>query len=468
MQYIGKDVLTQGSLLHLDRKKAWAGLRSRAKQGIRKAQRAGIHVVESRDLSLMARVWYDPETLATFLEDNQKLYLGYLGDELVGGIIVTPITPNTLFYHYGGTNERGRAIEANAYLFWHVVEQFEKSEYEYLDIGVSFRPDLQHYFQKYCTRPYPILFRAPAEDIPPVIGLSPFTTSDLDWTEQQAVAINTQLAEYFGAEFTYLPSWSFALQSAFRALRLGKGATIGVWSSVGEKTYVEQLSQMFGDWYVFRTRDLKSQAYLVSHRWGVRCAEVEMLSTESVPLIEDCRDNFYHDGIDQHPGSFGRYAVYDLARWFPMQFGAALVGEFVPDDRVWNEFHCLDVTKRNTVRELLQIHWPRRDEYARLRMDNYRRYDELFTMLGMPGLPLEQVGVPMGYAVRTEEPYGASAVQGRIREFAVQSECDPDDGLIVFPCHQNMGPGHVNYAFGAFRGMVNPCYTYVRKDPEAV
>jgi len=258
LQYIGKDVLTQGSLLHLDRKKAWAGLRSRAKQGIRKAQRAGIKVTESRDLSLMAQVWYDPDTLTPTLEDNQKLYLAYLGDELVGGIIVTPITSNTLFYHYGGTNERGREIEANAYLFWHVVEQFENSEFEFLDVGVSFRPDLQHYFQKYCTQPYPILFRPPPEEVRPGIGLDPFTVVDLDWEEQQVVAINTQLTEYLGAEFTYLPSWPYALQSALRALKLPKEAMVGVWSSIGEDSYVRRLTELFGDRYTFRAREMKA------------------------------------------------------------------------------------------------------------------------------------------------------------------------------------------------------------------
>ncbi len=467
MQYIGKDVLTQGSLLHLNRKKAWAGLRSRAKQGIRKAQRAGIRMVESRDLSLMAKVWYDPDTLAETLDDAQKLYLAYLKDELVGGIIVTPVTPNTLFYHYGGTNEKGRAIEANAYLFWHVVEQFENSEYEYLDVGVSFRPDLQHYFQKYCTQPYPILFRAPPDEVRPKIALSPFTTPDLDWEEQQLVAINTSLSEYFGAEFTYLPSWPYALQSALRALKLPKDAAVGVWSSVGESSYIEGLTRLFGDRFTFCARDMKADAYLVCHRWGVACAEVESLSTENIPLIEDCRDFLYYEPGEQHPGSYGRYAVYDLARWFPMQYGAALVGDYVPDQGVWDEFHCLDVTKRNTVRELLQIHWPRRVEYAAQRRRNWQRFHELFSLLGMRDLPLKAQDVPMGYLLQAEEPYTAKLIHDRVQEFGIQSEFDERDNVLALPCHSSLRKGHIDYVFGAFRGMVNPCYTYVRKDPEA-
>ncbi|MBU1919645.1 GNAT family N-acetyltransferase, partial [bacterium] len=144
MQYIGKDIVTHGSLLHLNRDIAWKELRSRAKQGIRKARKAGIRVEESRDLSQMEKLWYDPETLIKELSEEQTLYLAYLDNELVGGIILTPVTSNTLFYHFGGTNEKGRLIEANAYLFWHAVEQFHDSSFEYLDVGVSYRYELQH------------------------------------------------------------------------------------------------------------------------------------------------------------------------------------------------------------------------------------------------------------------------------------------------------------------------------------
>ncbi|MBM3324323.1 MAG: GNAT family N-acetyltransferase, partial [Calditrichaeota bacterium] len=185
MQYLGKDVLTQGSLLHLNPTAAWQKLRSRAKQGIRKAQRAGVRMVESRDLSLMAKVWFDPDTLTDHLDANQKLYLAYIGEELVGGIIVTPVTSNMLFYHYGGTTEKGRKHEVNAYLFWHIVETFQNGPYEYLDVGVSYREELQHYFQKYCTQPYPILFHAPAPEVRPSLRLHPFSAEHLHWEVPQ-------------------------------------------------------------------------------------------------------------------------------------------------------------------------------------------------------------------------------------------------------------------------------------------
>lgn len=464
MHYIGKDILTSGSLLHLNKKIAWEQLRSRAKQGIRKAQRAGIRCVPSRNLALMRQVWYNPDTLCSTLEPEQTMYLAYVGDQLCGGIIVTPVTANTLFYHYGGTNELGRSIEANSYLFWHVVEQFEQSKFTYLDVGVSFRPALQHYFQKYCTQAYPIIFRAPPESARPRITLNPFTTGDLNLNEQHVVAINTRLFEYFDAEFTYMPAWEFALQSAFRACSAEISATVGVWCSVGTESYLQLLTELFGDRWTFVREDKHADILLVAHRWGKLDQRIEQLALADKPLIEDCRDLLLGSG-PAAGGHAGRYAVFDFARAFPVQYGAALAGEYFSDQHIWNHFHCLDVTKRNALREGLQVHWPLRERYANQRLLHWRALANHFDRIGMSYLPLNGE-FPTAFVLKGEGPYSAEAMQTRLAEFGVNCEADTKENLIAIPCHQQLSLRHIDYIFGAFRGMVNPCYTYVRQDPD--
>jgi len=467
LQYVGKDIVTRGALLHLNRDIAWKKLRSRAKQGIRKAQNAGIRVVESRDLTLMAKLWYDPETLTTSLEQEQKLYLAYVGEELVGGIIVTPVTPNTLFYHYGGTNELGREIEANSYLFWHVVGEFNDSDFEFLDVGVSFRNELQHYFQKYCTQSYPILFRSPPDEAKPRIRLEPFGGDDLDAPEEQVIAINTELAEFFDAEFTYMPSWTFALQSAIRAANVQKGRTIGVWCSLGEHSYVDHLRELFGDQWTFVARPDTCDARIASHRWGYVCRETEQLSLLSEPLIEDCRDLLLTANDKSLCGSLGKYSVFDFSRWLSLPFGAVLVGEYFSDKVVWDKFHCLDVTKRNRVREGLQIHWRKRSSNLAGRVMNIESLAALFDLTGMHGSLLDQAA-PLCYVFRSQEPYTVRAIHDRLLTFGVTSEFDEQEALLALPCHPRLGRGQLDYMFAAIRGMINPCYTYVRPDPAKI
>lgn len=465
MQYFGKDVITEGSLLHLNREIAWQKLRSRAKQGIRKARRAGVRMVESRDLSLMARVWYDPETLTTHLEEEQKLFLAYIGDKLAGGIIVTPVASNTLFYHYGGTNELGRRYEVNAYLLWHIVETFEGSSYEYLDVGVSYREELQHYFRKYCTQSYPILFHPPPPEVRPSIRINPFSNESLYWETPTAPPINTQLLEYFETEFTFLPSGEFALLSAFRALELAPGSKILVKSSVGLKSYVANLESTFGKNYHFVKDSTKADATLVCHRWGVPEETIEELVEGTNPLIEDCRDTLDAEINGTRVGSFGVYAVFDFARLFPMQYGAILLGKYFDDREVWDRFHCLDVTKRNVVREQLLHHWPQREDFSLGRRENRSYLKNLFQLVGMQPIATEcDLQSPTAFLLQCVAPYDAERVAERFKEFGVVVETDTDEQIVALPCHSGLAKGQLDYIFGAFRGMVNPCYTYRRKD----
>jgi hypothetical protein len=467
MQYFGKDVVTEGALLHLNRDLAWQKLRSRAKQGIRKARRAGVRMVESRDLSLLAKVWYDPGTLTDHLEENQRLFFAYIGDKLAGGILVTPVTPNTLFYHFGGTNELGRRHEVNAYLFWHIVETFNDSEYEYLDVGVSYREELQHYFQKYSTQSYPILFHPPPPDVCPAIRVNPFSAENLHWEVLTAPPINTQLLNYFEADFTFFPSGLYALGSALHALELKRGAEILVKASIGLRSYVSDLVDAFGNDYRFVTQnDGRAGAVLVAHRWGIPDESVEEFSQGAIPLVEDCRDTFDAAVKDSRVGSFGVYAVFDFARLLPVQFGGILLGGYFDDREIWDRFHCLDVTKRNVIREQLLIHWPRRDSYAAKRLENWRYLKSLFRLLGMKPVDAQrETATPAVFLLQCQEPYLAHGVAERLEQFGVHVEFDEAEQVVALPCHAGLAKGQLDYIFGAFRGMVNPCHSFRRKAP---
>jgi hypothetical protein len=360
-------------------------------------------------------------------------------------------------------------VEANAYLLWHIVETFEDSPYEYLDVGVSYREELQHYFQKYCTQSYPILFHSPPPHVRPSLRMNPFGNEDLHWEAPTAPPINTQLLEYFEAEFTFLPSGLFALQSAFRALELARGATILVKSSLGLQSYIASLSEAFGTDYRFVAATEEAAAVLVCHRWGVPDASVEEFSQGTIPLIEDCRDTLDAEVHGTRVGGFGTLSVLDFARLFPMQYGAILLGKYFDDREVWDRFHCLDVTKRNIIREQLLIHWPRRDAYAARRRENWHYLKNLFELVGMKPVPTqEESPSPTAFLLQCEEPCDAEKVAKRLAEFGVHVEWDMAEQILALPCHSGLATGQLDYMFGAFRGMINPCYVFRRKDPAEV
>jgi hypothetical protein len=464
IRYIGKDRVTQGSMLILNRQEAHRLLRSRAKQGIRKAQRVLVTMEESRDLSLMAQVWYDASTLPQALQDDQRMFVARINGELAGAIIVTPISPNTLFYHYGGTSELGRLHEVNAYMFWYIVEHFEGTQYQFLDVGVSFRHELQHYFQKYCTHPYPIIFRPPNEEVRPVITMHPFHTGHFHWNPGPMMPINTILLEFFGTEFTYLPAAEYAILAGVKAMKVQPQDLVGIVSSVPESEPAPIIQAALGGychWTVDIYQDVK--AILVNHRFGIPYQKIEDIMNRGVPVLEICLDSLNTLIGEQRIGTFGDWAVFDFTRIFPMQFGAVLVGEYFDDQKVWDKFGCQDVDKRNEVREQLGVYWNQLPESNQRRRELWLEYERLFRQVGMETLfPLDDNSIPSAFVFRTLSAYPPQAIQERMAQFGITVEIDEKENWVALPCHQFITPNHRDYIFGAYRGMMNPCVNYIR------
>jgi hypothetical protein len=475
IHYIGKDRVTQGSMLILDRREAFRLLRSRAKQGIRKAQRALVSMEESRDLSLMAKVWYDAATLPKTLQNEQRMFVARIHGELVGAIIVTPVSPNTLFYHYGGTTELGRQHEINAYMFWHIVEIFEGTQYRFLDVGVSFRHELQHYFQKYCTHPYPILFRPPDPEILPHISMHPFHTGHLHWDPSPTNPINTALLEFLGAEFTYLPAAEYAILAGVKSLGVQPGELIGVVSSLPESApapIIQKALDGYCPWTQDMNQDIK--ALLVNHRFGIPYQQIEHAMNRGVPILEVSLDSLNTMIGEQRVGTFGDSAVFDFTRIFPMQFGAALVGAYFDDRKVWDNFGCLDVDKRNEIREQLGVYWNQLPAFNQRRRELWQEYEKLFRQAGMEPIKcqserseaipqsLDDNIVPSAFVFHALPAYPPRAIQERLAKFGITVEIDENENWVALPCHQFITPNHRDYIFGAYRGMMNPCVDYVR------
>jgi hypothetical protein len=242
--------------------------------------------------------------------------------------------------------------------------------------------------------------------------------------------------------------------------------SVGVWASAGEESYLATLNTMFGDSFKFELRNPDAAAYLISHRWGIVCPEIESLALEDKPLIEDCRDVFDFQGNAARPGSFGKFAVCDFTRWFPVPFGAVLIGEQYSDREVWDRFHCLDAGKRNALREALQIHWPLRESYTEIRRANREQYQTLFAILGFSFVELEVIQDQPVFLLQGNEIYTAEMIHERLAKFNITTEFDRQDNLVALPCHCRLKPAFINYIFGTLRGMINPCHTYVRKDPD--
>lgn len=213
--YIGKDMVHYGSGIVLDPDAAYTLLDHSARKNIRKAERAGF-VIERRDgtvaeLRALRALWYFPEdpNFPTELSPSEHLYLAFLDGQLAGGMILVPVGSH-LFLNNLTASEAGKRYQLQGYLLWHAVNDLKDSGYRYIDIGVSYRVNLQRFFTKWSSFRYPVVFNPP--ELRPQIRFQPF--AGLPDVSACDADVETLRSMFRRRRFTLVPSMEHARQVA--------------------------------------------------------------------------------------------------------------------------------------------------------------------------------------------------------------------------------------------------------------
>ncbi len=214
MHYVGKDIVHRGAALELDPQKLESSLAHSARKNVRKAQGFGFEISRAvgtpEELSALRALWYFPEdpNFPEAIGEEDALYLARLEGELVGGMILVAVGTH-YFLNNLLANDRGKAGQLQALLLWNAVHDLADSAFTYIDIGASYRPNLQRFFQKWRSFDYPILFNPPERL--PQISFLPFhrlakTSGEADDAKIRAFCQ--------GRPYTILPSRDIALEVA--------------------------------------------------------------------------------------------------------------------------------------------------------------------------------------------------------------------------------------------------------------
>lgn len=235
MTYIGKDVIHYGCGLDLDPELVLGKIDRSARKNIRKAESAGIEIRKraptSELLAGLRRLWYLPDdpNFPERLGCDDLLYVAHLQDELVGGMILIRVGSH-LFLNNLLASETGKRHQVQGHLLWRAVNDLKDSRYTYIDIGVSYRPNLYRFFKKWATFTYPVIFNPPP--IKPALRFTPFVTLP----DTSAAAIDDERIARFclGRPYTIVPSLSYAMQIAadrglgFRRVAMPQAACVEV------------------------------------------------------------------------------------------------------------------------------------------------------------------------------------------------------------------------------------------------
>jgi len=213
--YIGKDMIHYGSGIVLDPDEAFSAIARSARKNIRKAEKEGF-VIRRRsgtaeELNRLRSIWYYPDdpNFPSRLTGDDVLYLAFLGDELVGGMVLIPVGSH-YFLNNLTASEEGKKRQLQGYLLWHAVNDLQGSGYRYIDIGSSYRVNLQRFFTKWSSFHYPVIFHPP--ELKPCVQFQPFSRlPDIENTEPD-LAVMSALCQ--GRPYTVLPTVDYAREVA--------------------------------------------------------------------------------------------------------------------------------------------------------------------------------------------------------------------------------------------------------------
>ncbi|HVW66390.1 MAG TPA: DegT/DnrJ/EryC1/StrS family aminotransferase [Candidatus Peribacteraceae bacterium] len=456
--YVSKDFLIEGSRLRLDDKeKAWAEIDGRMRTAIRKARESGAVIRKAQgtkeELATFRSFCLNPDDMPEVFTDRYHLYLAELDREIIAGILVVEVGSKLFMLCHASTPVAKRE-NIPSLLIWHIVEEFTGNHFAYLDVGASYRPSLQNFFQGWRTSGYPMIMKPP--ELQPSLMLTPFDTQAMDVpvaTDARSKIASYLTKKFAGRPYTFFPRGMYAIFTLIRWLKNEGKIHDGdnVWITTTTDThYVSSCVTSAIEQTVPVSRALtdRTKAIFVIHEFGFphpRLKELRAIADErNIPLIEDCAYSWGTAGT----GMTGDYVIYSLTKAFPVQFGGYLVGKKFSHEELWQGYGCSDRGKEEYTETRL-AHWiGQEDASMQRRRDNYDQYRALFGD-DRVYFPLAEGVVPGAFVLRIADEEAMKTVSAFVRRFGIECGNYWQNSAIILPVHQRVAPAHLAYIAGA-------------------
>lgn len=441
--YKGKDYVKKGYLVTLELE-SWNKISKEARWSVKKAESHGLSMIESKTTDKIKDKLFPKK-----IESNQRCYyaLNKKGN-IIAGIVIEFFNSNIL-YKYSVSKEEGRKSQANSFLIWNIINKFAKTKYKYLDLGTSYRKELDHFKQQFACVTYSVIYNPPR--VKPQIRLDPYYNnqhipSDIKKVEQK-------IKEFFGKEFTLLPDGRTAIYLVLKKLGFGKKDIVTIHTSFNTPYVARDVTDEI-ELVCKHSRKInkKTKAIYAIHEWGFPIENIEELreyaTKENITLIEDCAHSITTSINNKRTGTFGDYTIYSFSKVFPCQYGGMLLGMSI-DETEQKKLGIFDYEKIEIVKRTLERDLEKIPEYESQRIKNYLYLDDGFRKIGLlPYKELRKGVVPHAYILNSKFPY---KLVDRLNLFGVEAGVYHQSNAIILPIHQNLNISDLDYILGVVK-----------------
>lgn len=456
-QYISKDFVIRGSLVDLtDAERIWDDMDKRIRTSVRKGEQMGVKIRpfdgSSEELETLKAFTPNDDDIPASLESRHHAYVAVAEDtgELLGWILLAGVG-RKLFMLCHASTEEGKRRQTPNLLIWHAIKSWEGKAYRYLDIGASYRPSLQKYFEGFRQLDYPAIFRPPSH---PDLRVSskPFTSSSYAVEQGDPEDGRRKLMEHLGTDkYTFFPDERCALRAVLRELKdqgmfSGGKKLLVITDATTVPDYIERAARENCE----VTKEASSAgAVLITHELGFPNADAAQWRSycdeQGIPLIEDLSEGWGSEGC-----GIGDIRIYSISNLLPIRYGAIATGITISFERMWHVHACSDQGKERDIYASIATLWRPLDSIRSVRRNVWDQYKNNLESISDPAIDLGEGVMPYAYPAKVSDDARAEEIVRWLRKFNVDAYVWHGKSAVLLPCHQSMSRSQVDYVSGAF------------------
>lgn len=176
---------------------------------------------------------------------------------------------------------------------------------------------------------------------------------------------------------------------------------------------------------------------LVIHEFGFPCPEEKILfyKKRGIPILEDCAYAMGSRLEGAKVGILGDYALYSLAKYYPMPLGGLLVSKV----KLSSKAHNLSISSnlQKLILETLYHAQPFLKKWNKTRRENWSFFSQRLSSKGFkPYFPLPKKVVPGVYLTYVPKDFQGEKVKARLNTVGVESTQYYHQNGFYFPVHQ--------------------------------
>ncbi len=254
-------------------------------------------------------------------------------------------------------------------------------------------------------------------------------------------ADGSPVVELNGLKVTITESATSALDIILESLCLQSGDEVWIVTTSGNSYIsgcVTRTIEKYCRWS--RQQSNATAVVLVNHEFGFVYRDLQALKALGLPIIEDAAYSMYSELNGVQPGSLNDYAIFSMAKMFPMQAGGLLFSS--------KEIHFKNTLSEEALKyykSCFGFYHQHKAQIIKARKEVYQQMSDAFSSAGfLPRFEPEAGEVPGAFLFKAEG-HDLEGLKHFLQTEGIECSVFYGEEAFYLPCHQNMTRGHIDY-----------------------